>query len=101
MKISFGSGHDHASLVSSPTLNATGDAPCPSLRSGERTACSGMSCAMKLSALGQFAASQLRTGPELLRPKIAFAAKDREGAEAFAAKASLGTKLSASVLDNR
>ena len=35
MKISFGSGHDHASLVSSPTLNATGDAPCPSFRTGE------------------------------------------------------------------
>ena len=35
MKISFGGGHDHASLVSSPTLNATGDAPCPSFRSGD------------------------------------------------------------------
>jgi len=44
VKISFGSGHDHASLVSSPTLNATGDAPCPSFRSGERPACAGLSC---------------------------------------------------------
>jgi len=43
VKISFGSGHDHASLVSSPTLNATGDAPCPSFRSGESA---GLSCAM-------------------------------------------------------
>ena len=35
MKISFGGGHDQASLVSSPGLNATGDAPCLSLRSGD------------------------------------------------------------------
>ena len=35
MKISFGSGHDHASLVSSPGLNATGEAPRLSLRSGD------------------------------------------------------------------
>ena len=33
MKISFGGGHDHASLVSSPT--PTGDAPCLWLRSGD------------------------------------------------------------------
>ena len=38
MKISFGSGHDHAFLVSSPTLNATGDAPCPSFAAAKRAA---------------------------------------------------------------
>ena len=47
MKISFGSGHDHASLVSSPALNAAGDAPCPSLRSGDEDS-SGMFAGMGL-----------------------------------------------------
>ena len=45
MKISFGSGHDQASLVSSSTLNASGVAPCPSLRSGDEDS-SGMSVGM-------------------------------------------------------
>ena len=47
MKISFGGGHDHAYLVS----NATGDAPCPSLGSGEEDSIEPDGCFIAVSKL--------------------------------------------------
>ena len=51
MKISFGGGHDHATLVSSPTLNAAGDAPCLSLGSGEEDSIEPDGCFIAVSKL--------------------------------------------------